>query len=139
MVSHNKTTREVYPGLSDCAIWNFLFQRQFYQPDRSQQQLPHQQHVEAVIQRYFEGLPFFTENLLWWLLQNMKFRHQHLQQEENRRKKLATALIMRIPMKKKKKVQKKQTTNSRRWIRNWIICWPGPLISSHLEHKLEWI
>ena len=43
MASRNETTREIYPGFSDCAIWNFLFQRQFYQPDVSPQQLPHQQ------------------------------------------------------------------------------------------------
>ena len=33
---------EMYPGFSDCTIWNFLFQIQFYQPDGSPQQLPHQ-------------------------------------------------------------------------------------------------
>ena len=49
MASRNVTTREIYPGFSGCAIWNFVFQRQFYQPDWSQQQLPHQQHVEAVV------------------------------------------------------------------------------------------
>ena len=30
MTSRNEITREIYPGFSDCAIWNFLFQRQFY-------------------------------------------------------------------------------------------------------------
>ena len=27
MASRNEMTREIYPGFSDCAIWNFLFQR----------------------------------------------------------------------------------------------------------------
>ena len=49
MASRNETTREIYPGFSGCAVSNFLFQRQFYQPDESQQLLPHQQHVEAVV------------------------------------------------------------------------------------------
>ena len=26
VASHNETTYEIYPGFSDCAIWNFLFQ-----------------------------------------------------------------------------------------------------------------
>ena len=43
MAFSNEMTREVYPEFSDCAIWNFLFQRQFYQPNVSPQQLPHQQ------------------------------------------------------------------------------------------------
>ena len=76
MASRNETTREIYPGFSGCAIWNFLFQRQFYQPDGSQQQLPNQQNVEALVQRCFAGLSFFIERL-WWMLLNMKFRHQH--------------------------------------------------------------
>ena len=53
-----RVAHEIYPGFSDCATWNFLFQRQFYQPDGSQQQLPHQHHVEAVVQRRFAGQPF---------------------------------------------------------------------------------
>ena len=52
MASRNETTREIYPGFSDCAIWNFLFQRQFYQSDESQQQLPHQQSSRGVLQAY---------------------------------------------------------------------------------------
>ena len=44
MSSNNEAPREFYPGFSDDAIRNFLFQRQFYQPDGSQQQLPQQQH-----------------------------------------------------------------------------------------------
>ena len=66
MASHKETTRGIYPGFSDCAIWKFIFQRQFNQPDVNQQQLLHQQHVEAVVIEH-----------LWWLLINMKFRHQH--------------------------------------------------------------
>ena len=42
MASRNKTPREIYPGFSNYVIWNFLFQRQFYQPGGSQQQVPHQ-------------------------------------------------------------------------------------------------
>ena len=54
MTSRNKTPHEIYPGFCDCVIWNFLFQRQFYQPGGgSQQQVPHQQHAEAVVQRCF--------------------------------------------------------------------------------------
>ena len=26
VASHNEATHEIYPGCSDCAIWNFLFQ-----------------------------------------------------------------------------------------------------------------
>ena len=63
MVSRNETTCEIYPGFSDCDIWNFLFRKQFYQPERSQQQPPHQQQVEAVVKRCFAGLPFFIEHL----------------------------------------------------------------------------
>ena len=33
-----------YPGFSDDVIRNFLFQRQFYHPDGSQERLPQQQH-----------------------------------------------------------------------------------------------
>ena len=76
MASCNERIREIYPGFSDCAIWNFLLQRQLYQPDGSQEQLPHQQHIEAVIQGCFAGLLFFIEHL-WSLLLNMKFWHQH--------------------------------------------------------------
>ena len=53
MAFRNKTPREIYPGLCDYVIWNFLFQRQFYQPGGSQQQVPHQQHAEAVVQSCF--------------------------------------------------------------------------------------
>ena len=53
MASRNETPREIYPGFSDYVIWNFVFQRQFYQPGGSEQQLPHQQHIEAVVERYF--------------------------------------------------------------------------------------
>ena len=67
MASRNTTTHEIYPAFSDCAIWHFLFQRQFYQPDESQQQFPHQEHVEAVIQRCFVDLHFFIEHLRWLL------------------------------------------------------------------------
>ena len=44
MASNNEAPREIYAGFSDDVISNFLFQRQFYQPDGSQQQLPRQQH-----------------------------------------------------------------------------------------------
>ena len=44
MASNNEAPREIYPGFSDDVISNFIFQRQFYQPDGSQQQLPQQQH-----------------------------------------------------------------------------------------------
>ena len=44
MASNNEAPREVYPGFSDDAIRDFLSQRQFYQPDGSQKQLPQQQH-----------------------------------------------------------------------------------------------
>ena len=37
MASRNETTREIYLGFYDCAIWNFLFQRQFCQPGGSPQ------------------------------------------------------------------------------------------------------
>ena len=40
MPSNNEAPREIYPGFSDDVKRNFLFQRQFYQPDGSQQQLP---------------------------------------------------------------------------------------------------
>ena len=53
MASRNKTPREIYPGFSDYVIWNFLFQRQFYQPAGSQQQFPYQQHAEALFKRCF--------------------------------------------------------------------------------------
>ena len=43
MVSNNEAPREIYAGFSDDVIRNFLFQRQFYQPDGSQQQPPRQQ------------------------------------------------------------------------------------------------
>ena len=43
-VSNNEGPREIYPGFSDDVIRSFLFQRQFYQLDGSQQQLPQQQH-----------------------------------------------------------------------------------------------
>ena len=29
MASRNETTREIYPGFSDCAMWNFLFKGSF--------------------------------------------------------------------------------------------------------------
>ena len=35
---------EIYSGYSGDVIRNFLFQRQFYQPDGSHQQLSQQQH-----------------------------------------------------------------------------------------------
>ena len=41
---NNNVPREIYPGFSDNVTRNFLFQRQSYQPDGSQQQLPQQQH-----------------------------------------------------------------------------------------------
>ena len=44
MASNNKAPREIYRGFSDDVIRNFLFQRQLYQPDGSQEQLPQQQH-----------------------------------------------------------------------------------------------
>ena len=44
MASNNEAPREFYSGFSDDTIRNFLFQRQFYQPDGSQQYLPQQQH-----------------------------------------------------------------------------------------------
>ena len=48
MASNNEAPREIYAGFSDDVISNFLFQRQFYQPDGSQQQLLRQQHeIEA--------------------------------------------------------------------------------------------
>ena len=40
----SEAPREIYPRFSDDVMRNFLFQRQFYQPHRSQQQLPWQQH-----------------------------------------------------------------------------------------------
>ena len=52
MASRNETTPEIYPKFSDCAIWHFLFQRQFYQSDGSQQQLPYQQSSRGVSQAY---------------------------------------------------------------------------------------
>ena len=36
MASRNETPPEIYPGFSQYVIWNFLFQRQFYQPGGSQ-------------------------------------------------------------------------------------------------------
>ena len=42
--SNNEAPREIYSGFSDDVIRNFLFQRQFYQPDSSQQRLSQQQH-----------------------------------------------------------------------------------------------
>ena len=44
MASNSEAPREIYARFSDDVISNFLFQRQFYQPDGSQQQLPRQQH-----------------------------------------------------------------------------------------------
>ena len=44
MASNNEAPCEIYPGFSDSAMRDFLFQRRFYQPDGSQQQLPQQQH-----------------------------------------------------------------------------------------------
>ena len=42
--SNNEAPREIYPGFSDDVIRTFLLQRQFHQPDGSQQQLPQRQH-----------------------------------------------------------------------------------------------
>ena len=42
--SNNEAPRENYPRFSGEVIRNFVFQRQFTQPDESQQQLPQQQH-----------------------------------------------------------------------------------------------
>ena len=42
--SNNEAPREIYPRASDDVRRNFSFQRQFYQPDGSQQQLHQQQH-----------------------------------------------------------------------------------------------
>ena len=44
MASNNQAPREIYPGFSDNVTRNLLFQRQFYQPNGSQEQLPQQQH-----------------------------------------------------------------------------------------------
>ena len=44
MASSNEAPPEIYPGFSDDIIRTFLFQRQFHQPDESQQQLPQWQH-----------------------------------------------------------------------------------------------
>ena len=44
MASNSQAPREIYPGFSDDVIRNFHFQRQFYQPDGSLEQLPQQQH-----------------------------------------------------------------------------------------------
>ena len=42
--SNSEAPREIYSGFPDDVIRKFLFRRQFYQPDGSQQQLPQQQH-----------------------------------------------------------------------------------------------
>ena len=44
MASNNQAPRDIYPGFSDNFKRNFIFQRQFYQPDGSQEQLLQQQH-----------------------------------------------------------------------------------------------
>ena len=44
MASNNQAPHEIYPGFFDNVIGNFLFQRQSYQPDGSQEQLSQQQH-----------------------------------------------------------------------------------------------
>ena len=75
MASRNETTREFTQDFLAVLCGIFFF-KEFYQPDGSQQQLPEQQHVEAVFQRCFADLPFFIKHL-WWLFLNMKFRHQH--------------------------------------------------------------
>ena len=58
MDSRNETTRGIYPGFSDCYM-------EFVEAVE-----------EAVVQTYFAGLPFFIEPL-WWLLLNIRFKHQH--------------------------------------------------------------
>ena len=44
MASNNEAPSEIYARFSDDVISSFLFQRQFYQPDGSQQQPPRQKH-----------------------------------------------------------------------------------------------
>ena len=44
MASNTEAPCEIYPGYSGDVIRNFLFQKQFYQPDGSHQQLSQQQH-----------------------------------------------------------------------------------------------
>ena len=44
MASSKQAPRKNYPGFSDNVMRNFLFQRQFYQPDGIEEQLPQQQH-----------------------------------------------------------------------------------------------
>ena len=58
MASNNEVPREIYPRFSDNVISNFLFQRQFYQPNESEQQLPQQQHTAGTEQEEeFSGSP----------------------------------------------------------------------------------
>ena len=52
MASNNEAPSEIYPGYSGDVIRNFLFQRQFYQPDGSHQQLSQQQNeIQAPTKR----------------------------------------------------------------------------------------
>ena len=46
--SRNKTPLEIYQGFSDYVIWNFLFQREFYQPGWVQDELPQRCFVKKV-------------------------------------------------------------------------------------------
>ena len=43
-MASNNEAQQIYSGFSDDVIRNSLFQRQFYQPDGNQKQLPQQRH-----------------------------------------------------------------------------------------------
>ena len=66
MASNSEAPHEIYPGFFDDVIRNFLFQRQFYQPDGSQQQLSQQNTRQNLAAALTMRTPMKRKKIVLW-------------------------------------------------------------------------